>query len=114
MKILLKRVGQPYEFTEIDNTLEAMQATVGGYIECVRLRSSMVCICDEEGLLKSKQPNTQVRVFGGYKTIVGDLFICNVDGEEFAGIHPDADFKEVVRAVDENEYMDWFMRKEKL
>ena len=70
--------GEPYK-TQIDNTLEAMQKVVGGYIEPVRHPATevlsfafggkdVVLIANEEGKIHNLPPNENI---GG---IVGDCF----------------------------------------
>jgi hypothetical protein len=97
VNVLLKRTGCPFEWAAIDNTLEAMQKLVGGYIETVTLPGNMVLVCDEEGVLKGKPLNAIIKNRQGHGIpIVGDFFVCLEDGEEFAGfdhsdyISPDA------------------------
>lgn len=99
MKVLLKHPGMPYEFAEIDNTLEAMQKTVGGYIETVTLRNGMVLICDEEGRLKNKAPNVIVRATRTAEDICGTCFICKTAGEEFAGLGDEQDAEKLAHSV---------------
>lgn len=76
-------------FKKIDNTLEAMQEVVGGYIECLTMKSGLddgtdlVLICDEEGKLKGK-PLTGLMV--GNDTIVGTAFICKAKDDEFVSL----------------------------
>lgn len=64
----------------IEDTLEAYQAAVGGYIETVAVFRDMIVICDEEGILKGKELNCSVLGAQFYGTI---LFVC-VKGENFA------------------------------
>lgn len=97
MKVLYKAAGKPFEWAAIDNTLDALQKLVGGYIETVTLPGIMVLVCDEEGTLKGKPLNAIVKNRQGHGIpIVGDFFVCLEDGEEFAGfnhrhyISPDA------------------------
>ena len=78
------------EPVEIDNTLEALQAAVGGYIEVVTPR--LCVICNEDGKLIGL-PVTAALVgdIGQlYDTLHGDLIVCRTteDGE-FADILPD-------------------------
>lgn len=74
---------------DIDNTLEAMQEVVGGYIECLTMTSGLddgtdlVLVCDEEGKLKGK-PLTGLMV--GNDTIVGTAFICKAKDGEFLSL----------------------------
>ncbi len=65
---------------EIDNTLEALQAAVGGYIETVRLAPDLIGIVNEEGRILGLARNTH---FSG---IVGDMLVVGEDGEEFRSL----------------------------
>ncbi len=59
-------------------TLEELQALVGGYIEVVpqRVHPDKVYLCDEEGLLKSKEINFSVTETIDYP-VVGDILIIS-------------------------------------
>ena len=81
---------EPY-ITNISNTLENMQRFVGGYIETVTVLNNpqVILICDEEGLLKGRAVNPSIPdsdEYGRGLVIVGDCFLCGVDGEEFADL----------------------------
>ena len=82
----LKLEGKAHEVIEIENTLEALQKVVGGYIETVRLRvGNAVMIVNEEGLLLGLPYNTLASGFAG-QPIVGTALIVGVNGEEFTDI----------------------------
>ena len=73
---------KPYELPEeieIDNTLEAKQEKVGGYIECVYLPNddSVVLICNEEGKINGMELNR----FIGHDIIAGPFLIFGDDYE---------------------------------
>lgn len=51
MLAVIKHPGEPAKRIEIDNTLEALQKAVGGYIEMVTLFENVTLICNEEGLM---------------------------------------------------------------
>ena len=73
---------EPYELPkeiEIDNTLEAKQELVGGYIECVYLPNddSVVLICNEEGKINGMKLNRYI----GHDIIAGPFFIVGDDYE---------------------------------
>lgn len=80
IKVLYKEPGKRAEVKEIENTLEALQAAVGGYIETVTLATDAVIICDEEGLLKGKEYNCHIGGVG----FVGTIIMAGVTGDEFA------------------------------
>lgn len=51
MLAIIKQPGKPAKRIDIDNTLEALQKAVGGYIETVTLFEDVTLICNEEGRL---------------------------------------------------------------
>lgn len=73
---------------EIDNTLEALQKLVGGYIEAHTLSSpypgkeAIVVICDEEGRLKGY--DYCITICG--LDFVGDIFVCGQNEDEFTDV----------------------------
>lgn len=71
--VAVKKVDEAVDFVEIDNTLEAAQAIVGGYIEIVEVDDGLYMVCDEEGKLKGKAFNF------GY--VAGDVFFVRLDDE---------------------------------
>jgi len=85
VEVIIYEPGKPSYFAEIKNTLEAMQKTVGGYIEAVHLTASLVAVCDEEGKLKGKLANRILYDFYGEKrdVIVGTFFVCRVIEDRF-------------------------------
>lgn len=68
----------------IENTLEALQHEVGGYIETVTLTLDLVLICDEEGRLKGKKVNEPASIFK--QGMVGDVLIVSTDEDDFASV----------------------------
>ena len=87
MQIYFYEVGKPARLMEIENELEPMQELVGGYIETVTISGGYVIVCDEDGKWKSKKPNAYICTSSGILDIlVGDFFVCKVDGCEFASI----------------------------
>jgi hypothetical protein len=81
MKAFRKRPGEGWELIEVENTLEALQKQVGGYIETVSFMKNTCIICNEEGLLIG----LPVNVFLDYP-FRGTLLIVGVDGEEFCDV----------------------------
>lgn len=85
MKALLKKVGEKPEIVDIPNTLEALQETVGGYIETVTDHTAagvFAVICNEEGRLKEFDYNCEINGV----SYVGDICVVGVEGEEFADL----------------------------
>lgn len=73
---------KPYELPEeieIDNTLEAKQKLVGGWIEQAFLPKddSIVLICNEEGKINGMKPNRDI----GHDIIFGPFLIVGNDYE---------------------------------
>ena len=73
---------EPYELPreiEINNTLEAKQELVGGYIECTYLPndSDVVIICNEEGKINGMKLNRYI----GHDIIAGPFLIVGDDYE---------------------------------
>ena len=67
----------PYK-ARIDNTLEALQEIVGGYIEVVSFPADLVVICNEEGRLKGMEPTCDVCGVD----FCGPVIFAGADGEE--------------------------------
>lgn len=72
---------KPY-VTWIEDSLENLQRTVGGYIECFTFAKDAAIICNEEGRLRKLPENKSLPVSG----FCGDCFICGVDGENFVSL----------------------------
>ena len=94
---------EPYELPkeiEIDNTLEAKQELVGGYIECVYLPNddSVVLICNEEGKINGMKLNRYI----GHDIIAGPFLILGNDYEN-------GDFK----SLTDNQILKYKMRFDK-
>lgn len=74
---------------DIENTLEALQAAVDGYIEAVTLiPGKAVMIVNEEGLLRGMAQNPIASAVANTQ-IVGPALVVGVDGDEFTDIPTD-------------------------
>ena len=83
IRAIVKRPDEKYgHMTNVSNTLENFQRTVGGYIEVVNITDKVVCVCNEEG--KNLGLPKNFRIPGD--VIVGDVILCGVDGDEFCDI----------------------------
>ena len=82
IKVLRKKVREPWELVEIDNTLEALQAEVGGYIETVTVTCDACIVVNEEGMLNDLPFNS--RLFG--LQLFGTVLLVGVDGDEFCDL----------------------------
>ena len=83
MKAIHKKPGEKPQVIDIDNTLAALQAAVGGYIETITFASAACIICDEEGRLKNKPFNC--KLLG--KNFVGPVLIVGVEGDNFTDLY---------------------------
>lgn len=63
----------------IDNTLEALQQAVDGYIEVVPMGENIVAVCDEDGRIKGKPYTVTLNDID----FVGTVLILSVNGDEF-------------------------------
>lgn len=85
MKVIYKAPGCAPEPRDIPNTLEELQAAVGGYIETVTFATDAVVICNEESRLQGLPHNC---------TFLGVDFVCPIliagrAGDEFADLTPE-------------------------
>ena len=96
MKIL-KLEGKSISNTEVDNTLEALQSAVGGFIETVTLiPGKAVMIVNEEGRLRGMTPNP-IASAAANTQIVGPAIIAGVDCDEFTDVP--GDVEQCIRAL---------------
>lgn len=100
IKGLLVEPNKLPEEIELENTLEAKQELVGGYIECVYLPNddSVVLICNEEGKINGMKLNRDI----GHDIIAGPFLILGDDYEN-------GDFK----SLDDNQILRYKMRFDK-
>ena len=89
MHVIIVEPGKKPREAEIENKLEVLQKTVGGYIQAIYPWEEPVAIvCDEEAKLKSDTewnrmlPETQ-------DLIKGTFFICGIDEDNFSDITPE-------------------------
>lgn len=81
--VIVKEAGQPPRVEPLfDNTLEAFQQAVGGYIEAVTLTPEVVIICNEEGKLLGLPHNVTI----SREDFVGTVVVCGVKGEDFSSL----------------------------
>ncbi len=91
IQVLLVEPKKPAREIFISNTLEALQGTVGGYIETVSFLPDAVIICDEEGKLKGLPLNRSLYNFNGkpVDVIYGTFIVAGVEGENFKSLSPE-------------------------
>lgn len=82
MLAIIKQPGKPAKRIDIDNTLEALQKAVGGYIETVTLFEDITLICNEEGRLMDLPYNME---FLGIH-FVGPVLVVGRAEEEFRSL----------------------------
>jgi len=82
IRVLRVEPGAAPETTTVSNTLDALQAEVGGYIEVVRLGDNTALVCNEEGKIMGLPANRRV----GSDTIAGTFLIVGIDGEDFCSL----------------------------
>lgn len=81
IKVMVKKPDAEMFITSIDNSLQAFQKAVSGYIEVIQIGGSMAVICNAEGRLSDSYNCT---VNG--KPLYGTLLITGIDSEEITGI----------------------------
>ena len=90
MKAFILKPGKPGEPIEIENTLEALQAAVGGYIEVVTLGGGQAAVVNEEGKINDL-PFNRALYAGGMDPVdylFGNVLIVGTDGEDFLDLTP--------------------------
>lgn len=85
MKAIRKKPGQAPEACEVENSLKALQAEVGGYIESFQFTSDCTLLINEEGKNLGLTPN--LYVLG--ELLVGTVLAVGVKGEEFCDLTAD-------------------------
>lgn len=87
MKILIVEPGQYPREAEIEKSLKAEQAVVGGLIECVYPWQDNACIvCNDEGKLQNLPFN---RTLGDYDVIAGTFFVVGLTQDDFCSLTPE-------------------------
>ena len=93
MRVIIVRPYDKPVVADIDNTLQAKQAVVGGDIEmvCPPSHTDSAClICNEEGKLLGLPPNRPLTLPDGtlYDVICGTFLICDapIDSDDFASL----------------------------
>lgn len=89
-------------FRHIPNTLEALQAEVGGYIETVRLTTELLLIINEEGRLMDMPENRHLKGIVGPAVIVhnraGDPEFHGLSDDEITDLETIFGHKETARS----------------
>lgn len=82
MKAVYKEPGKAARIVEIENSLQALQKAVGGYIEAITLFADVAILCNEEGRLQGLPYNCTVR---GTR-FVGPILAVGTAGSKMRGI----------------------------
>lgn len=85
MRVLIKEPGGAWEVADVENTLDALQEAVGGYIETLTINTEpepLVLIMDEEGRLNDKEYNMSISEV----PLFGTLLICGREKDEFTDV----------------------------
>lgn len=82
---VVKRPGVEAKICRIENSLSALQALVGGYIESVTLADDCVILCNEDGWMLGLEHNLE---FCGIE-FIGPIVVLGTEGEEFVSLKPD-------------------------
>ena len=82
MRAIIKEPRKDLREIEIDNTLEALQEAVGGYLETYTVRPDLTILIDEEGKIKGKDLNFWIP--GDY--VSGTALFVGVAGDDFTDI----------------------------
>ena len=89
MKVLIVEPGKYPREADIEHTLEAEQAVVGGTIEAVYpWRDSACIVCNDNGIAENLPLN---RMLGDYDIIHGTFFVCGLTSNDFTDLTPAAD-----------------------
>lgn len=105
MRVVLVEPRKQARVIWIDNTLEAMQELVGGYIETFQLDDEVFIVCNEEGKMGGFEPCRAIWYEGELIEIIfGTFFICAApwDSENFDSLSEDQakQFSEQYRAAE--------------
>ena len=85
MKTLQLRTDGSVRCIDIENTLQAFRAAVGGYIETVSLDEHTAVVADMERLLKCKPVNLNASLLA-VRRIHGDVLVCGMDFDRFTDL----------------------------
>jgi hypothetical protein len=84
IRAIVKRTDEPVgHVTNISNTLKNLQKIVDGNIETVRITDGCILLCNEEGMILGLPHNLIVGRPPLHHSVVGDVVVVGVDGEEF-------------------------------
>lgn len=82
IKVVKANVGEQPELVEMDNTLEALQSAVAGWIQVINLSDRVLAVINEEGKLEGLEANFYIP----NDIVVGNAVFVASDGEEFGSL----------------------------
>ena len=82
MRAIRKRPGQEPQIIDVENSLEALQREVDGWIETVTFAEDACVICNEEGRIQGLPFNLELMGI----LFFGTILIVGVDGENFTDL----------------------------
>ena len=86
MRVLIVEPGKYPREADIEHTLKAEQAVVGGTIEAVYPWQDNACIvCNDNGIAENLPLN---RMLNDYDIIHGTFFICGLTRDDFTDLSP--------------------------
>lgn len=89
MNVLIVEPGKHPRLADIDDSLESLQKTVGGYIEAIYpFEDEIALICDEESKLKSDTEWNRI-LPETHDVIKGTFIIAGLGDEDFTDITPE-------------------------
>ena len=104
MRIVVVEPGKAAYESEIENSLNAEQEIVGGYIEVVYNDDDTIIICNEEGKLQGLKGNRHLD--NGNSIISGTFFIVGDGGEDFRSLTDEETEKYLHKYVQPEEISD--------
>ena len=79
LRVVIKEVGKNAKIELIENTLEAFQEVVDGYIEILPLNSNLVIVLNEEGKLLDLETNITISNGLAKDNLVGNILFVNTN-----------------------------------
>ena len=98
IRVVQKTVDGGWTVRMMPNTLEALQAAVGGYIETVKLTTELTLVCNEEGIVRGLPFNGMVFNL----PIYGDFLIVKTWRDKFTTLSME-EANAVIRILGEKE-----------
>ena len=81
LRVVVKEVGKKAKVEIVENTLEAFQEVVDGYIEILPLNSNLVIVLNEEGKLLDLETNITISNGSAKDNLVGNILFVNTNND---------------------------------